>query len=343
MAEALKNTRKLHKLSQQQLDALHAACEKLARCADVNVPPDLSSPTDLVAAIESLADAIEERFSNRQTEQKEATRVREELEQVERMKTRFIRNVSHEMRTPLASIEGFARALSRMDTEGASARTSSGELLTPETRKQFLAIISQEAQRLGKLIEDVLDLSEIENNHAPRPAAQFSARELFETVLESLQNPAKPLNVTLRLSPEPDGPMIYADRDAVVEVFRQLVVNAQKFSAGQEVVLGAELMSISPAHESNAGISGVVSRISSASRLYVRDRGIGIPKEELDKIFQKFYRIERPGFSVPGTGLGLSIVRALINQNNGQVWAESELGRGSTFYVMLPNNPPGER
>jgi len=343
MAEALKNTRKLHKLSQQQLDALHAACKKLAKCADVTVPPDLASPTDLVLAVESLAEALSERKASDKHEQGEVTRVREELEQVERMKTRFIRNVSHELRTPLASIEGFARALSRMDTEGASARTSSGELLTPETRKQFLAIISQEAQRLGKLIEDVLDMSEIENNRTPRPAGHFSARELFDAVLESLEDPARPLASSVRLSPEPDGPMIYADYDATLELFRQLVANAQKFSAGQEIVLGADQVSISPAHESNAGISGVISKISTATRLYVRDRGIGIPKEEHDKIFQKFYRIERPGFSVPGTGLGLSIVRALVNQNNGQVWAESEVGRGSTFYVMMPNNPPGHR
>jgi len=158
-----------------------------------------------------------------------------------------------------------------------------------------------------------------------------------------VQDPAHPVVASVRLSPEPDGPMIYADYDATVEIFRQLVMNAHKFSGGQEVVLGADQVSISPAHESSAGISGVMTKISTATRMYVRDRGIGIPKEELDRIFQKFYRIERPGFSVPGTGLGLSIVRALINQNNGQVWAESEVGRGSTFYVMLPNNAPGQR
>jgi signal transduction histidine kinase len=341
MAEAVKKTtRSLTRVTAAQLDTLHSVCEKLAASAGTQMPPHLNSLTDIIAALESLADVTAEHSADIEEKKDEAQRLREELENLERLKSRFIRNVSHELRTPLASIEGFARALTRMETEGESARTSNGELLTPETRRQFLSIISQEAQRLGKLIEDVLDLSEIENHRAQRKPTQFTARELFQTVLQGMPS-GQPVQVDLRIVPEPDGPNIYADEDALIEVFRQLLGNAQKFSAGQVITLGADQVSISPAHESNAGVSGLAPRVSSATRLYVRDRGVGIPNEELDRIFQKFYRIERPGFTAPGTGLGLSIVRALVSQNNGQVWAESQVGKGSTFYVLLPNNPPG--
>jgi signal transduction histidine kinase len=340
MAEAVKKPTRTLRLTSAQMEALHYVCEKLAASVGTQMPAHLNSLPDMIASLESLADAISERSISVEDKKEEAQRLREELENLERLKTRFIRNVSHELRTPLASIEGFARALTRMETEGESARTSNGELLTPETRRQFLSIISQEAQRLGKLIEDVLDLSEVENNRAQRKPTQFLAKELFQEVLQAMPS-GQPLQVDLRLVPEPDGPSVYADRDAMIEVMRQLLTNAQKFCAGQVITLGANQVSISPAHESNADMSGTIARVNTATRLFVRDRGIGIPKEELDCIFQKFYRIERPGFTAPGTGLGLSIVRALVSQNNGQVWAESDVGRGSTFYVLLPNNPPG--
>src|SRR5262249_54387877 len=116
-----------------------------------------------------------------------------------------------------------------------------------------------------------------------------------------------------------------------------LINNANKFSAGQPVTLGAELVSIAPAAEGPAGESGPRTRVTSAARIYVKDKGIGIPKEELDCIFQKFYKVEHSGANFPGAGLGLSIVRALVNKNNGQVWASSELGKGSTFYVLMPS------
>jgi signal transduction histidine kinase len=122
-----------------------------------------------------------------------------------------------------------------------------------------------------------------------------------------------------------------------------LLSNALKFSSGQKVILGAELVSISPTHETHSLGCEREPKVDTATRIYVKDCGIGIPKVELDCIFQKFYRVETSGNTFAGTGLGLAIVRELVNQNNGRVWVESEEGIGSTFYVMLPNNPPGVR
>jgi signal transduction histidine kinase len=283
-----------------------------------------------------------------------SVRLHEELEQVERMKQRFIRNVSHELRTPLASIEGFARALIRMESAGDSdlnrGALSNGkqahvgsEATSTDTRKHFLSIISHESQRLGKLIEDVLLLSDCERNNKSTTASLFSALDVFTSVVSSFQNSNQSGSIYLCLVPLPEGPMLYADRESVCELLRQLLSNAFKFSCGQKVILGAELVSISPTHETRSLENGNEPRVNSATRIYVKDCGIGIPKVELDCIFQKFYRVETSEASFAGTGLGLAIVRELVNQNNGRVWVESEEGIGSTFYVMLPNNPPGVR
>jgi signal transduction histidine kinase len=143
------------------------------------------------------------------------------------------------------------------------------------------------------------------------------------------------------VKPEGDGPTVFADRQACVETLRQLLVNADRFSSGQAIVLGAEPVSIRPEQGGDASESGMRERVSSATQLYVRDKGVGISREELPYVFDKFYRGERAASAFPGTGLGLAMVRTLVNQNDGRVWADSAPGRGSTFYVLLPSHAPG--
>ena len=323
------------RVSEAQYEALRRICRRLATIGSAEPPQHLDSVDQLIAGLTSLTEVCARRLKNRH-DNTELRLMREEAGDLERLKTRFIRNVSHELRTPLASIDGFARALLKMETVGPTE--SSPEMVSPEIRRQFLSIVSQEAQRLTKLIEDVLDLSEVEAQHSHREATLFTARELFSDVLTSGAPgvPAAP-QITLRIAPEPDGPTIYADRNAMLEVLRHLINNAHKFSVGQPVTLGAELVSIAPAADAPAGESGSRARVTHAPRIYVKDKGIGIPKDELECIFQKFYKVELPGATFPGAGLGLSIVRALVNQNNGQVWGTSELGKGSTFFVLMPS------
>jgi|GEM_PF-3688598 len=324
----------------EQLAAMRRICERLASTIGTIPPTHLNTSTDIIAALSSLADICSKHIRRSRQDQKELQEARHELENVEHLKSRFIRNVSHELRTPLASIDGFVRVLLQMEKHEEKHGTAVVNGRTSETRQQFLSIISQEVQRLGKLIEDVLDLSEIEGNRRRKESAQVSARSLFHDAVTSLQSLQPLPKVILRLKPEPDGPSIYADREAMIEVFRQLINNAFKFSGGQEIVLGAELVSISPENPSAASESGQQHKVNTATRLYVKDKGIGIPREELNRIFEKFHRVEKAS-TFPGTGLGLSIVRALVNHNNGQVWADSEIGKGSTFYVLLPNRSPG--
>jgi signal transduction histidine kinase len=318
------------KFNAEQLAELHRICERLAYIGGGSIPPQLGTPAELINTLRMLTEICGRRATrNRQQEELR------DAEDVERLKARFIRNVSHELRTPLACIDGFARALSQMENG------HQPENNTPATRQQFLSIISQEAQRLGKMIEDVLDLSEIESVRRRPEQSIFSSKSLFDDALNSLGKPCSFAGVTMRLKPEGTGPSIYADRPTMIEVMRQLLNNACKFSAGQEVVLGAEVVSIGPDRFTQASESGLQERVTSATQLYVKDKGIGIAPEDLGRIFDKFYRSDKVSGNFPGAGLGLSIVRALVSQNGGQVWADSEVGRGSTFYVLVPNSPPG--
>ena len=348
------------RLNAAQFAALQHICVRLAILNHPDHLPSLGELTtinDVIATLQAVAETDKNEKQpgspgqNGSNEPHSGQQVRQALEHVEHLKNRFIRNMSHEFRTPLASIDGFAKALLRLEAvDGLRPGESHPELASPDARRQFLTIISQEAQRLGKLIEDVLDMSEVESKRWPYEPTLFSAQNLFSEALTLFDAPSSDpnssgeqiavQNIVTRFNPEPDGPMIYADRQALLEILRQLLVNAQKFSFGKEVVLGAEFVSISPVENSPAADSGHSRRISTNARLYVKDRGIGIAREELDRIFDRFYRVDK-ATSAPGTGLGLAIVRALTTQNNGHVWADSTLGRGSTFYVLLPNQPPG--
>jgi signal transduction histidine kinase len=324
-------------LSREQLSELRRVCERLAYIGGGSLPPDMNEPEQVISTLSSLVEICGKRVNRGRRNQEQEDHG--ELEDVERLKARFIRNISHELRTPLACIDGFARALLQM--EHAAGKSSDSLARVTESREQFLSIISQEAQRLGQLIEDVLDLTEIESNRRRPEPSLFTAKSIFDSAVESLNTNQKFTNISMRLKPEDTGPNIFADRETMIEVLRQLLANAQKFSGGQDIVLGAEYVSIGPDRNTQASDSGMQDRVTTATQLYVKDKGIGIPKEELNHIFAKFYRSERVALSFPGTGLGLSIVRALVAQNGGQVWADSEAGRGSTFYLLLPNQPPG--
>ncbi|MCY3021526.1 MAG: HAMP domain-containing sensor histidine kinase [Planctomycetota bacterium] len=336
------STREIPAVTLDQLAALRSVCERLAHVCGTTAPPDLDSLPGIIAALSSLSATCGKQLARWRQDEEALRDARHELDHVERLKARFIRHVSHELRTPLASIDGFAKALLQMEQQPDAGTPKPDGVSSPaDTRRQFLSIISQEAQRLGKLIEDVLDLSDIESDRRHREPGLFSASALFRDTLAWLKTGPHGPRVIVRLNPDGEGPSIYADREAMVEVLRQLLSNADKFSGGQDIVLGAELVSIGPDRRTQASESGLQHRVSSATQLYVKDTGIGIPKAELSRVFDKFYRGEGVAAAFPGTGLGLAVVRTLVNQNNGQVWADSGPSRGSTFYVLLPNRPPG--
>lgn len=305
---------------------LQRLTQQLAHVSGASLPPRLpETPVENIEILHTLIDQCAKQLA-RQRARVEARRlVEEELRKVERMKTEFIQNVSHELRTPLASIEGFAMALLR-----GMQRKSPEEIeeMPPETRRRFLEIISQEARRLGELIEEVLDITAIEANPLNSNPSEFSAREIFLEAVMNLKmkwGEDKAAPVRFDLAPEPEGPKIFANREAVREILRHLLDNAHKFSGGQEIVMGA-----APAPPELPGAKPI-------TRIWVCDRGIGIPRADQQRLFTKFYRAETSAHTISGTGLGLSIAQMLARQNGGQISVQSEVGRGATFTVTFPS------
>ncbi len=224
-----------------------------------------------------------------------------------RLKTDFVSSVSHELRTPLTSIRLFTETL-LLDRAGSEAE-----------RREFLEIISRESERLSRLVERILDFSRMEAGrraYAPRPT---DVAELVEASTAACRSLLEERRTELEVQLEPDLPPLPAERDALIEVLINLLANAVKYSpVGSPVTIAAR-------------------RRGDELLLAVRDRGIGIPRAEQARIFDKFYRVETPlTAEVSGSGLGLSLVRYIVEGHAGRVEVDSAPGRGSTFTIHLP-------
>ncbi len=235
-----------------------------------------------------------------------------EIRRLERMKTEFVSTVSHELRTPLTSIKGFIATLLE-DREG---------YFDAETRYEFYQIIDQETDRLRRLIEDLLNLSRIERGVALQPHWQrVDLGKVIDRVL-TIQRSYTDKHQLVDDIPELLPPIV-ADEDKIDGILTNLVNNAIKYSPnGGEVRVRA-------VREDNSIL------------ISVQDQGIGIPKDKLAKIFEKFERIDtKETRAAGGTGIGLYLVKHLVELHEGQIWAESEgPGKGSTFYVRIPIYP----
>jgi two-component system phosphate regulon sensor histidine kinase PhoR len=235
-----------------------------------------------------------------------------EIRSVERMKTAFVSTVSHELRTPLTSIKGFISTLLQ-DTEG---------FYDKDTVHEFYTIIDQECDRLTRLISDLLNVSRIEAGRAldlnPQPV---NLPDLIEKVVAAQKSYTNKHEFKIEL--DPNLPVIVADPDKVDQILTNLTNNAVKYSpdGGTITVTGKH-------------VDGVV-------QISVIDQGMGIPKEHLNKIFDRFHRVDnRDTRKVGGTGIGLYLVKHLVEAHGGRIWVESELGKGSTFTFELPKCPP---
>jgi two-component system, OmpR family, phosphate regulon sensor histidine kinase PhoR len=229
------------------------------------------------------------------------------LKQLENTRKEFVANVSHELRTPLSMIKGYAETLLNGAKEDAEVTT------------RFLQTIRKHADRLAFLIEDLLSLSQLESGRMAVNVERLPLRPLVNEVFSDLQSRAAEKGVLLEneLSPEL---FIRADADRVQQVLFNLTDNAIKYTPGK----GRVRIAASPAKSGKVCIS-------------VQDEGIGIPPEARERIFERFYRVDRArSREEGGTGLGLAIVKHIVQSHGGEVWVESELGRGTTLFLTLP-------
>jgi two-component system phosphate regulon sensor histidine kinase PhoR len=237
-----------------------------------------------------------------------------DLRNVERMKTDFVSNVSHELRTPLTSIKGFIRTLLD-DEEGYYDR---------ETQREFYRIIDTECDRLVRLISDLLNVSRIESGRAlDLKFAEVDLMALIRKAVTIQESYAGGHDFHLEL---PDTfPVITADEDKIDQVLANLLSNAIKYSPRGGIVT----ISARPVDEGHVSLS-------------VTDQGLGIPPEQLDKIFTRFHRVSgsKEHSSATGTGIGLYLVKHLVEAHGGEITVESTVGEGSTFTVTLPVLPP---
>ncbi|MFC1677332.1 ATP-binding protein [Planctomycetota bacterium] len=231
--------------------------------------------------------------------------------ELDRMKTDFTSSVSHELRTPLTSIKAYTETILR------------DRNMPEEVQLEFLAIIDEESNRLATLIEDLLEMSRIDSGtvKVKRELVDISAViQRVSTVLEPL---AQKKNIQLKTNTENELPELNADASKIESVIINLANNAIKFTPEQ----GEVAIDIKTANDEMI--------------ISVRDTGMGIPKEALSKIFDKFYRVYRPGKQIQGTGLGLSIVNKIVSMHDGRIEIESEVGQGTTFTVFLPLKEKG--
>jgi two-component system phosphate regulon sensor histidine kinase PhoR len=229
------------------------------------------------------------------------------LKELEKIRQDFVANVSHELRTPLTTIKGYAETL----LEGA---------LKEEVAFQFVQVIKRHTDRLTKIVEDLLMLSKIESKEFRLKMEIISLRDLIDDVIDFVKEPAEKKKISIFRYEIPSSLALRADRNYLEQVLVNLLDNAIKYTPeGGRIRISA------------------IEKDPGEIQFLIEDNGIGIPREDLPRIFERFYRVDKGrSQELGGTGLGLSIVKHLVQAHGGKVWVDSQLGKGSTFYFTLP-------
>jgi len=232
------------------------------------------------------------------------------IEAAEKSRRDFIANVSHELRTPLTSIQGYVETL----IDEPSPNT--------ETAHEFLGIILKNATRMNRITEDLLALASVESPDYKLVRQPIRANAMVQDAIDSLGGLVMDSGIELESTGAPDSP-VAVDPDAMNQVFGNLIENALKYGKGSKRIrVGARL---------------VESETASEIEFTVQDFGPGISSEHLDRIFERFYRVDKGrSREAGGTGLGLAIVKHIVQAHGGRIWVESELGAGATFHFTLP-------
>ena len=230
-----------------------------------------------------------------------------DLRKLERVRRDFIANVSHEFRTPLTAIQGFAETL------------LGGAMDDPQNRLRFLEIILEHSRRLARLTEDLLMLSKMDADRLDLEIRRLNVSQFVGSCIETAQRPAAEKDLRISVNLQQNVPDIVADRRRLAEVLQNLLDNAIQYTpSGGQIMVSA-----------SANGTEVVFTVS--------DTGIGIPQADQPRIFERFYRVDvARSREVGGTGLGLSIAKHLVEAHGGRIWVESEVGQGAQFHFTIP-------
>jgi two-component system, OmpR family, phosphate regulon sensor histidine kinase PhoR len=229
------------------------------------------------------------------------------LRKLERVRRDFVANVSHEFRTPLTAIQGFAETL------------LAGAMDDPQHRGRFLEIIVEHSRRLARLTEDLLELSKMDADRLELEIRRVSVSQLIESCVETTRHRAQEKELALEVKSPDKLPDLAGDRRRLAEVLQNLLDNAVQYTLSRgKITVDAKV------RESEVVLS-------------VSDTGIGIPKADQSRIFERFYRVDAArSREAGGTGLGLSIAKHIVEAHGGRIWVDSELGQGSHFHFSVP-------
>jgi two-component system, OmpR family, sensor histidine kinase VicK len=232
-----------------------------------------------------------------------------EQEKLEWARREFVANVSHELRTPLTTIKSYLEAL------------EDGALEDPELAKRFVGVTRNESERMIRLVTDLLHLSRLDSKQAELKKRMTEISEMLEDMADRFSFQLRQRNIGIRIKVEPDVGQVKLDRDQIDQVLDNLVSNSIKYTGdGGRLTIGARLS----ANRNFLEIS-------------VEDNGIGIPKKDLSRIFERFYRVDKArSRNMGGTGLGLSIAREIVRAHGGTIILESELNQGTRVTFTLP-------
>ncbi len=237
----------------------------------------------------------------------------DDMRRSEQTRREFVANVSHELRTPITSVRSYAETLVDSDD------------LDPETRKAFLGVILNESDRMTKIVQDLLTLSRFDAGNFSFSFDHFSFVQSVEGVYKAVQMEAQKQGYDFRLELEPEIPEIRGDKARIEQVLLNMVTNAMKYTqAGGRIVIAAGV------REDKVWCS-------------VQDNGIGIPEKDVERVFERFYRVDKArSRESGGTGLGLSIAREIVTRHDGEICLKSKLGEGTVITMTLPVGGPSD-
>lgn len=228
-------------------------------------------------------------------------------EKLEQERREFVANVSHELRTPLTTMKSYLEAL------------EDGVLWDKELAPRFIKVTQNETERMIRLVNDLLQLSRMDTQKYSHNLQKTDLNHLIQEVVDRFSVPLKQREIRLQLDMPNQLPLVYVDQDQMIQVLDNIISNALKYSAAEEVI------KVTVKHQ---GPEVIIS---------IKDEGVGIPKAELKHIFKRFYRVDKArSRDMGGTGLGLSIAREMISAHQGSISIDSDIGKGTTVTICLP-------